>query len=544
MTNLTKNLEYLLSGPPFVILLLGTGIFFTFYLKFPQIRFFLKSIKLLLGIEKRERSQGDTSPLQALATSLGGSIGVGCIAGTGVAMNIGGPSSIFWMLVTTFFAMATKYVEVTLCHKYREKSKDGTMSGSPMYFIKNKLKMPWLATIMGIATILYASAFVNMPQANSICKALYQTFHIKEIISGAVMSLLVGFIIFGGITRISRVAEKLIPFMSFLYLVISLMVIFKFAHNILPSLKLIFMNPLKGSSALGGFLGSGIALTIKEGVNRSYYTNDAGSGTSGIVHASSKEENSFNEGVLALIEPFFCTAIMCTLTGLVILVSGTWNTKFENKFDNSDLIILQGKYSDKVKSDTDKLRKHLNDEINIPKYNDILNIENGKIKNDQITIINLNSVAENITLFKDDKPYTGKINIVSGKISIKNHNIKFIGKSLVTGVIPATIAFKFSPIGKWGPYIMNLCMVLFALTTVLTWFYYGDRGLVYFGAGKKILFLYKIIFIIVFFLGSLISASLVWTLIIIAYACMGIPNLIGLILMRKEIKKITSSQGK
>ncbi len=538
-----SKIEYLLCGPAFIFLLLGTGLFFTIYLKFPQIRLLGKSIRLLLGLEKGTKTEGETSPFQALATSLGGSIGVGCIAGTGVALNIGGPSSIFWMLLTTFFGMTTKYVEVALCHKYREKSKDGTMSGAPMYFLKNQLNLPWLAVIMALATIGCAFVSGNMPQANSIVKVLYQTFGIKESIAGAIMSVLVGFIILGGIKRIGALAEKLIPLMSLIFLVISVMVIVTHSSNLLPSIKLIFMNPFSGSAAAGGFIGAGINLIIREGVNRSLFTNEAGSGSSGMAHASSKESNSYNEGVASIIEPFFSTAVMCSLTALVILTAGTWNTKYKNKFDRTDMILLEGKFTDQNNNDIKKLNDHFKKKKKIPLFNSNLNIKDGKILNDNLTIINLNSIAEDITVSKNNIPYTGIIYTESGKISDKNKGIEFIGKSLVTGPLPATIAFKMTPIGKWGPYLMNVCLILFALTTVLAWFYYADRSLIFLGAGKKILFIYRIAYPAAFFVGSITALTLIWSLATIFYALMGIPCLTGMLLMRKKVKELTDKEG-
>ncbi len=367
--NLINNIHHILCGPIFIFLLLGTGLFFTFYLKFPQIRLFPKSIKLLLGIDKTgTKKKGDTSAFQALATSLGGSIGVGCMAGTGVAINIGGPSSIFWMLITTFLGMATKFVEVTLCHKYRKKAPDGSISGAPMNFLKEQLNMPILAMIMAFATVL-TSIFMNLPQVNSIAKALYLSFGIKEIITGAILSVIILLIILGGIKRVGAIAEKLIPIMTLIFLIISIASIITNYENLIPSIKTIFLNPFKGSAAAGGFLGASINMAMLQGVNRSYYTNDAGSGASGIAHAASDEENSFNEGVFSIIEPFLCTAIMCFLTALSIIASGTWNTKFENKLDINNIIFLENQYTESNSNDVNSIKRFINNQEKLPLYN-------------------------------------------------------------------------------------------------------------------------------------------------------------------------------
>lgn len=537
--NLIDIIHYALCGPALISLLLGTGIFFTIYLKFPQIRFVPKSIRLLLGTDKTaSKKSGGTSAFQALATSLGGSIGVGCVAGTGMAISIGGPSSVLWMFITAIIGMATKYVEVVLCHKYRKTNSDGEKNGTPMYFIKEKLNMPILAIIMAIAIILCSFASGNLPQANSISKAVNYVFGIKQIYTGAIMSLVIGFIILGGIKRIGIVAEKLIPLMSLIFLSISLLTIGANYKNILPGIKIMFFSPFNSTAALGGFLGTTISLAILKGVNKSYYTNDAGSGASGIAHAASDEESSFNEGVYSIIEPFLCTAVMCTLTGLVIVTSGVWNTKYENKFDYSDINILKGKYEESNNLDIQKLKNHLNDEHTLPLFDSNLIIENGKIINEDITIISTRSIAEDIKVIKDDLPFTGEIKIKNGSISNKE-KVTFIGKSLLAGVIAPTQAFTMNPLGKFGSYLMNLCLLLFALTTVIAWYYYGDRGLVYLGAGKKTLMIYKFIYVIVFFIGSMIDTTIIWKLSEIFYAIMAIPNLLGILFLRKEVKEIT-----
>ncbi|MCP3660868.1 MAG: sodium:alanine symporter family protein [Bacteroidetes bacterium] len=529
----------ILCGPALLILLLGIGLFFTLYLNFPQIRFLPKSIRLLLGKDKTSTNKkGDTSAMQALATSLGGSIGVGCIAGTGMAINIGGPSTILWMVITALIGMATKYVEVVLCHKYRKINKNGSISGTPMFFLKDRLNFKILSIIMAIAIVICSFLSANMPQANTIAKAIYYVFGIKQVYTGIFMSIIISLIIVGGIKRIGIVAEKLIPIMSLIFLIISIITIGANYKNIIPSLRLMFCSPFKANGALGGFLGTTLSIAIFKGVNKSYYTNDAGSGASGIAHAASDEESSFNEGVYSIIEPFLCTAVMCTLTGLVITSSGVWNTKFNNKFDFSDITILKGVYKDDNDLDIQKLKKQILKIEELPLFNSNLKIENGKIKNKDITVLCSRSIASDIKIYKNDKLFFGEIKIRNGKV-VNKRNLKIIGKSLLSGVNPVSQAFVMSPLGRLGPYLLNLCLILFALTTVIAWFYYGDRGLDYLGAGKIVLNLYKFVFIFLFFLGCLVDTSITWKLAEIVYAFMAIPNLIGIFLLRKEVKEIT-----
>ncbi len=224
----------------FVFLLLGTGLFFTIYLKFPQIRFFSHALRIVRGKYDRESDKGDATHFQALATALSGTVGTGNIAGVALAIHLGGPSALFWMIVTAFLGMTTKFVEVSLSHKYREVAADGSISGGPMYFMKNKLNMKWLAAIFAFATILASFGTGNMPQINSISTSVLSTFGIEQWITGLVLSILLGVVIIGGIKRIVKVTDKLVPAMALIYIIGVLGVILYNWENIIPSIEAIF----------------------------------------------------------------------------------------------------------------------------------------------------------------------------------------------------------------------------------------------------------------------------------------------------------------
>ena len=189
--------------------LIGTGLFFTIYLKFPQVRYFRFAVRVVKGKFDKASDEGDTSHFQALATALSGTVGTGNIAGVALAIHIGGPAALFWMLVTAAVGMCTKFVEVTLSHKYREKTEDGTMAGGPMYYMKNKLNLGWLAAIFAVATVLSSFGTGSLPQVNSIASSLFATYGINKILSGGVLAVLLGFVIIGGIKRIAAVTERL-----------------------------------------------------------------------------------------------------------------------------------------------------------------------------------------------------------------------------------------------------------------------------------------------------------------------------------------------
>ena len=287
----------------FVFALLGTGIFFTFYLKFPQIRFFKHAIDVVRGKFDEPGAKGDTSHFQSLATALSGTVGTGNIAGVAFAIHLGGPAALFWMLVTAALGMTTKFVEVTLSHKYREFAEDGTASGGPMYYMKNKLNMKWMAALFAVAAIISSFGTGNMPQVNSIASSLKATFGIEEIVTGAVLSVLLGLIILGGIKRIAAVTEKLVPIMAIIYVVGALSVIVMNYENIIPSFISIFADVFTGSSAAGGFLGASIAYAFNRGVNRGLFSNEAGQGSAPIAHAAAKAEHPVSEGMVAILEP-------------------------------------------------------------------------------------------------------------------------------------------------------------------------------------------------------------------------------------------------
>ena len=330
----------------FVYLLLGTGLFFTIYLKFPQFRYLKYAVRIVRGKFDREGDTGDTSHFQALTTALSGTVGTGNIAGVALAIHLGGPAALFWMLVTALLGMTTKFVEVTLSHKYREKTEDGTMAGGPMYYMKNRLNMKWLAVIFAIATVLSSFGTGSLPQVNSISNSLFATFGINKVLTGAVLAVLLGFVIIGGIKRIAKVTSRLVPLMALIYFVGAIAVIGYNYENIVPSIIAIFSNVLTGTAATGGFLGAGFAFAFNRGVNRGLFSNEAGQGSAPIAHAAARAHEPVSEGLVALLEPFIDTIIICTLTGLVILSSGVWTEKVENQFQTTDIVVMDSRYDE------------------------------------------------------------------------------------------------------------------------------------------------------------------------------------------------------
>ena len=517
----------------FVFLLFGTGVFFTIYLKFPQFRYLKPALRIVRGKFDKAEDVGDTSHFQALATALSGTVGTGNIAGVALAIHLGGPAALFWMLVTAAVGMTTKFVEVTLSHKYREIAADGSVSGGPMYYMKNRLNMKWLAAIFAIATILSSFGTGSLPQVNSIANSLYETAGINHMLTGGILAVLLGAIIIGGIKRIAKVTEKLVPFMAIVYFLGAMAVILFNYENIIPSIAHIATDIFTGSAAAGGFLGGSVAFAFNRGVNRGLFSNEAGQGSAPIAHAAARAHEPVSEGLVALLEPFIDTIIICSLTGLVILSSGVWKEKYENKFQAADLVVLDGTYSDKNEQDIDKLYHFLAKKATLPLFSGELIVTDGVIEN-QPTMIHSRSVAEDVKVWLNNQPYSGKISFNNGKL-VGQTGISLTGKSLLHSAPLTTIAFTKSWFGPYGKYVVAFGLLLFAFSTAISWSYYGDRAVTYlWGAGKVIY--YHIIYVIGFFLASFTDTTIIWTLSGITIALMTIPNLFGILSLSKEMK--------
>jgi len=531
---LTKLDSYIGGHPWFVFLLLGTGIFFTLYLKFPQIRYFGHAIKCVKG----------------KFTALSGTVGTGNIAGVALAIHLGGPASLFWMLITAMLGMTTKFVEVTISHKYRDILPDGTVSGGPMYYMKKRLniklrngKIIKVGVILGIffavATILSSFGTGNLPQINSISNSIFATFGLKQIITGAVLAVLLALIIVGGIKRIAKVTSRLVPGMAILYFVGALLVIGTNYQNIIPSLIAIFRDAFTGTAAVGGFLGASFAFAFNRGVNRGLFSNEAGQGSAPIAHAAARAHEPVSEGLVALLEPFIDTIIICSLTGLVLLSSGAWKDKVENQFQQADMIILDGTYDETNQSHKQQLYSYLTNKDTLAFYNGNINVREGKIT-DNITLLNARSVAEDVMIYKNDEIFTGDIRIVNGKLQDESGDIIVRGKSLLHSAPLTTEAFTRSILGEWGKYIVSIGLLLFAFSTAISWSYYGDRAVTYLFGPKYVIY-YRLIYVAGFFFASFTDTTIVWALSYITITLMAIPNLIGILTLSTEIKKTIKS---
>lgn len=544
--NFLVTLDGYLGGHPwFMVLLIGVGLFFTIYLGFPQLKYFRHAIRITRGKYDHSQDVGDTSHFQSLATALSGTVGTGNIAGVALAIHLGGPAALFWMLVTAAIGMCTKMVEVSISHKYRDILPDGSVSGGPMYYMKKRLnittrngKVIKTGVVMGAffagATILCSFGTGSLPQINSISNSVFASFGIKHIITGAILAVIMALVIIGGIKRIAKVTSVLVPFMALLYIIGALCVIFSNPENIIPSFASIFADAFTGSAATGGFLGASFAFAMNRGVNRGLFSNESGQGSAPIAHSAARAPEPVSEGMVALLEPFIDTICICTLTGLVLLSSGTWNSKIDNQFQPTDMLILTGVYDESNSEDVAKLGKHLRGDEFLELYNGKIRIEEGMITTTGISVIHARSLAENVRFISDRGPFEGELEVVAGKLApMSTLNVR--GESLVHSAPLTTYAFSRSILKGFGSYIVTFSLLLFAFSTAISWSYYGDRATTYL-FGQKYVLIYRLIFVTAFFIASFTDTTIIWSLSYIAIVLMAFPNLVGILLLRREVR--------
>ncbi len=467
------------SVPFMVIALLGTGIFVTFKLNFPQLRYIWHGIKVTAGKYDNPEDEGDLKHFNALTTALSATVGIGNIAGVATAIYYGGPGALFWMWVTAFFGTALKYAECTLSVNYREFDKKGFTAGGPMYTIEKGLgeNWRWLAIAFASFAIICSFATGNAIQAFTVSDQVYSEvaqivgyhhfltekfllfgeFHVsvQQIINGIFLVLIVGAVIIGGIKRIGNVTGFLAPFMAVIYVLAAFLILFANFDALENSISTIFKMAFNPPSQIAGVGGGGLLVifnTMMWGIKRGLYSNEAGQGSAAIAHSTAKTEYPVREGVVAMLGPYIDTIIICTLTGLVIISTGAWHhTQF---------------YVERI-----------------------------------------------------DPNFTG---------------------SMLNSSILTAFAFKqgLAWLFPYGDKIITLSVALFAISTAISWSFYGDRATDYlFGSkGTKI---YKWFFLLFVFIGSIAQLEDVWNFGDAALGFMTLPNLLTIILLSGKLKKMS-----
>ena len=335
-----------IGGYLVLLMLIPTGLYFIIRLRFLNVTRLWHSIKVVSGKYDKAGDQGDVNHFKALTTALSATVGTGNIVGVALAIYLGGPGAIFWMWITGFLGMILKYSECTLSHKYRTFNSDGTVSGGPMYYIRTGISELYnkprfarvLAIIFAIATVICSLGTGNMAQSNSMTNVMHDSYGIPamitllgitfktKLITAVIITSLALMVIIGGIRRIAEVTSRLVPFMAVMYFGSALLVIILMYKEVPDAFALIFRSAFTGTAATGGFVGSTFIMTLIWGVRRGLFSNEAGQGSAPIAHAAAKTEYPAREGMVASLEPLVDTLIICTLTALVIILTGTWST--------------------------------------------------------------------------------------------------------------------------------------------------------------------------------------------------------------------------
>ena len=431
-----ETLNAIVWGPFMLALILGTGLYLSIGLKFMPVRMISEGFRLIFVGRKEDSKEGEISPFNALMTSLSATIGTGNIAGVATAIFMGGPGALFWMWVAALLGMATKYAEAVLAVEYRQIDEEGNHVGGPMYYIKNGLGQNW--KWLGFTFALFASiagfGIGNTIQANSVSDVLESSFGIPELYSGLILAVLVGLVLIGGIKRIASLAGKLVPFMATVYLLAGLVILLLNLTDIPDAIALIIKSAFSGSAAAGGFAGASIWAALQFGVARGIFSNEAGLGSAPIAHAAAKTDSSVKQGLVAMMGTFIDTIIICSITGLAIILSGEY---------------------------------------------------------------------------------------ISGE----------------SGANLSVLAFsKMLPYG--GEYVVSFGLIIFAFTTIVGWSFYGEKS-VYYLFGQKSIIPFRILWILVIPLGSMMDLKFIWLLADTLNAMMALPNLIALLLLSPVVFRLT-----
>ena len=524
-----------------IVLLVGTGIFLTFRLKLIQLTQFRHAIGIIRGKFDDPDDEGDVTHFQALSTALSATIGIGNIAGVATAIHWGGPGALFWIWVTGFFGMATKYAEITLAHKFRKINEDGSASGGPMYTILHGLgpKFKWMAVLFAIVLIIGSFNTPNMVQSNTVASAVERDFSIPPLVTGIIMAFMVALVVVGGIKRLARVTSKLVPFMTVLYVIAALYILFLNAGGIPSALREIFEGAFTPAGKMGGFFGSAWMMTLVWGIKRGLFSNEAGQGSAPIAHAAAKTKEAVREGILGMMGPFIDTLTICTMTGLVIITTGVWHSQYDNRVSGANLaevVFYNGSPQDVDLYNVDEQLLH----------SGTLSVQDGIIQDDVWLFrekgdIGTPKVMTLTGIEGEESAFTGILQLNDeGQIDLSSHDqsLAISGQMLLTGANLTAQAFSTGLPGNWGNYFITFAVILFAFSTAIAWSYYGDRG-VEFLVGKKGIKPYRILFTIAIFIGANLTINLAWTLGDIALGLMVIPNLIAILLLTPLTVKLT-----
>ena len=546
--------------PIVVLLLLGAGLFLTLRLGFVQFRRLFHGFAVTTGKYDDPDEPGDIPHFQALTTALSATVGTGNIVGVALAIHYGGPGALLWMWVTAVLGMATKFSEVTLAQYYRdvdiagdgdEPGWLGTVSGGPMYYIEKGLGSNWTWMAVLSAGLLGITSFLtgNANQANSVTDTLegYSGLvgldpFVMSVIVAALVAGLVALVIIGGVTRIGRVTSIIAPVMAAIYVLGGLTILALNIGEVPAAFGSIISDAFNPSSGVAG-TGAGIfMLTMIYGVQRGLFSNEAGMGSAPIAHSAAQTDEPVSEGVVALLEPFIDTIIICSITGLVIVVTGVWNDPVPTELD-----LDGGAHSYRVENEGGIIADE-NPPTEIKIVNGEPQVQEGAPEfawNQAVVdsfFVDCTGDCEDYGDLR--QPFTGTLNtersIAIGEDGTEHTSL--YGPAVESGAPLTQLAFArgLSPLGDWGGLIVVFSVLLFAISTSISWSYYGDRCAIYL-FGEQAVLPYKVAFVTVNFLGGIAPLATVWAVGDIALGLVIIPNLVAIVLLSGKLKEITDS---
>ena len=517
--------------PFIVIALLGVGFFLTVRLGLVQFRRLGHGFAVATGRYDDPDDPGDVSHFQALSTALSATVGIGNIAGVALALHWGGPGALFWMWITALLGMATKFAEVTLAQAYRATG-EGGVAGGPMYYIEKGLGPAWKPLAVFFAVALGLTAFLtgNGVQANTVADTMGSTFGVPAWLTGLVAAGVVGGVVLGGIQRIGRVTSILAPAMAGLYVAGALTILLMNVGEIFPALSLIVSEAFNPSAGVAGTGVGTVLVTAMWGVKRGLFSNEAGQGSAPIAHAAAKTDEPVSEGVVALLEPFIDTILICTMTAMVIIITGVWKDRVptELPLDGGDLTYVQ-----------------VTDDGSFSGLDDppaAVEVEGGASGVGPALAWHDVPVPVLYTDEAQTQPFSGTIDPSSKKATAADgtEHTRLYGDAMESGAPLTMLAFRkgLQPLGDFGHQIVLLCVLLFGVSTAISWSYYGDRCANYV-LGPKAVGPYRAVFVLMHFLGAVVPLSLAWTLGDLFLGVVILPNLVALVLLSPKLVELT-----
>jgi AGCS family alanine or glycine:cation symporter len=528
--------KYVWEWPPWapllVLVLLGTGLFVTVRLGFIQVRGFRHAVAITRGDYDNPEDAGDLVHFQALTTALSATVGIGNIAGVALAIRLGGPGALFWMWVTAFFGMALKYAECTLAMAHRHLHADGSVSGGPMYYIEKGLgpRWKWMALIFAACAAISSFGGGCMNQSNTLADQVRSSFGIPTVRTGLFFAATVAAVIIGGIRRIGKVTSILAPLMAVMYVLGAMLILLVNIREIPEGLSLIFTNAFAPKPLIGGAAGS-FMLTMLWGIRRGLFSNEAGQGSAPIAHATAKTDEPVREGLVASLGPFIDTLVICTMTGLVIVMTGAYKDKADQTVSLSMVEAVL------AESASDSRLLELRESREASDGGEFEVVDGRPVG---ATFFYLTSGLDGAeVLDADGDPWSGSLRVAAdGTVAGFGDAASVRGSGLLTGAPLTARGFKKGLPGEWGDLIVTIAVILFAVSTGISWSYYGDRSTEYL-FGSWAIPIYRWIFVAFFFLGAILPLQAVWKFGDVALGLMSFPNLIALVLLSGGVVRMT-----